>query len=262
MVSTLKRTAYVLAVLFSIAASVCSAADKAGVVLLHGKDGTPSNVGTLADAMRKNGFIVVTPDMPFSRNRQFDKSWEDCVPEIDNAVALLRKQGAETIFIAGHSLGASMAIYYGTKTDVAGVLAIAPGGNSGQMGGLVKAEVERARALAAEGKGDKIALFDDYNQGIRHTRRTTAKIYLSYQDPDGAAVIPKNVAALRPGTPLLWVVGTKDPMYQRGPSFAFEKAPPNDRNKYVVVEAGHLETLYDTEAVKQIVEWLKGIPAR
>ncbi len=258
MASTLKQTAYVLVVLFSIAASVCNAGDKAGVVLLHGKDGTPSNVGTLADAMRKDGFIVVAPDMPFSRNRQFDKSWEDCVPEIDNAVALLRKQGCQTIFIGGHSLGAGMALYYGTLRDVAGVLAIAPGGNSGQMDGLVKTEVERARAMAAEGKGDKIALFDDYNQGIRHTRRTTARIYLSYEDPDGAAVIPKNAAALKPGTPLLWVVGTKDPMYKRGPSFAFEKAPPNGRNKYVVVEAGHLETLYDTGAIKQIVAWLKG----
>jgi esterase/lipase len=253
----LKLRAYVLAAFFFIAASVCNAADK-GIVLLHGKDGTPSNVGTLADAIRKIGFIVAAPDMPFSRNREFDKSWEDCLPEIDNAVALLRKQGAQTIFIGGHSLGASMAIYYGTVRDVAGVLAIGPGGNSGQIGGLVKKEVERARRLVAEGKGDGTDVFDDYNQGIRHTRRTTARIYLSYQDPEGAAVIPNNAAALKPGTPLLWVVGKKDPMYERGPSFAFEKAPPNDRNKYVVVEAGHLETLYDTEAIRQIVEWLRG----
>ena len=253
----LKLRAYVLAAFFFIAASVCNAADK-GIVLLHGKDGTPSNVGTLADAIRKSGFIVVTPDMPFSRNRQFDKSWEDCVPEIDNAVAFLRKQGAQTIFIGGHSLGASMAIYYGTVRDVAGVLAIGPGGNSGQVGRLVMNEVERAHKLVAEGKGDNTDVFDDYNQGIRHTRRTTARIYLSYDDPEGAAVIPKNAATLKPGTPLLWVVGTKDPIYERGPSFAFEKAPPNDRNKYVVVEAGHLETPYDTEAIRQIVEWLRG----
>jgi esterase/lipase len=258
MTSTLRGTACFLLILLSVAASVSGTADKTGIVLLHGKDGTPSNVGTLAAELKKNGFAVITPEMPFSRNRGFDKSYEDCVPEIDNAVALLRKQGATTIFIGGHSLGASIALYYGTKTTVDGILAIAPGGNTGQIGDLVQVEVARARKMVAEGKGDKIGVFDDYNQGIRHTRRTTARIYLSYQDPDGSSVIPKNAAALKPGTPLLWVVGTKDPMYQRGTSFAFDKAPPNPRNKYVVVDAGHMETVFDTEAIRQIVAWLKG----
>jgi hypothetical protein len=150
------------------------------------------------------------------------------------------------------------ALYYGTRTTVDGILAIAPGGTTGQVGQMVQGELERARKMIAEDKGDKIGMFDDYNQGIRHTRRTTARIYLSYQDPDGSSVIPKNVAALKPGTPLLWVVGTKDPMYERGASFAFDKAPQDPRNKYVVVEAGHMETLFDTEAIKQIVAWVKG----
>jgi hypothetical protein len=141
---------------------------------------------------------------------------------------------------------------------VAGVVAIGPGGSSGNVGGLVKDEVEKARKMVAEGKGDKIGLFDDYNQGIRRTRKTTARIYLSYQDPDGASVMPKNATALIPGTALLWVVGTKDPMYQNGPSFAFDKAPPNPHNKYVVVEAGHMETPFNTDAIREIVAWLKG----
>jgi len=47
-------------------------------------------------------------------------------------------------------------------------------------------------------------------------------------------------------------------MYERGPSFAFDKAPPNPHNKYVVVEAGHLQTAFDTDAIRQIVDWLKG----
>ena len=255
--STLRGTACFLLMLLFVAASVCGAADKTGVVLLHGKDGVPSNVSGVADALKKNGFVVITPEMPFSRNRQFDKSYEDCVPEIDRAVAFLRNQGAKTIFIGGHSLGASIALYYGTKTIVDGILAIAPGGNTGQLGDRMQVELERARKMAAEGKGDEIGVFDDYNQGMRRTRRTTARIYLSYQDPDGASVIPKNAAALKPGTPLLWVVGTKDPMYRRGASFAFDKAPPNPRNKYVVVEAGHIETPFDTEAIRQIVAWIK-----
>jgi dienelactone hydrolase len=262
MARILKKTALALLLMFFVAAQVCGAADKAGVVLMHGKDGIPSNVSAIADALRKNGFIVVTPEMPFSRDRQFDKSWDACVPEIDNAVAYLKKEGAGTIFVGGHSLGAAMALYYGTKTAVAGVLAIAPGGNTGHAAGLVRDEIGRARKMAAEGKGDSIGLFDDYNQGIRHTRRTTANIYLSYQDPDGPAVIPRVATALKPGTPLLWVVGTKDPMYEMGAPFAFGKAPADSRSKYIVIEAaGHMDTAFDSGAIRQVVEWINGVRA-
>jgi esterase/lipase len=111
MASTKTRIISFLLVLFWIAVSVSAAADQAGVVLLHGKDGAPSNLSDVAKALKKEGFAVITPEMPFSRNRAFDKSWEDCIPEIDNAVALLKKQGAGTIFIGGHSLGASIALY-------------------------------------------------------------------------------------------------------------------------------------------------------
>jgi esterase/lipase len=227
-------------------------------VLLHGKDGLPLNVAGLADALKKNGFVVVTPEMPYSKYRGMDKSYEDCVPEIDNAVALLKKQGARNIFIAGHSLGASVALYYGTRVPVDGIVAIGPGGNTGQVGSRLQDDLTRARRMMAEGKGDDFGLFDDYNQGQRHTRRTTARIYLSYQDPDGPAVMPRNAAALKTGIPLLWVVGTQDQMYQRGPSFIFDKAPPNPRNRYVVVESSHTATPFDTEAIRQIVAWLKG----
>ncbi len=159
MARILKKTALALLLVFFVAVQVCGAADKAGVVLMHGKDGIPSNVSAIADALRKNGFIVVTPEMAFGKDRQFDKSLEACVPEIDSAVAYLKKEGANTIFIGGHSLGASMALYYGAKTAVAGVLAIAPGGNTGHAEGLVKDEIERARKMAAQGKGDSDSPF-------------------------------------------------------------------------------------------------------
>ena len=63
-----------------------------GVVLLHGKDGIPGTVSGLTDALRKNGFAVTTPEMPYSKYRNFDKAYEDTVPEIDKAVAELCKK--------------------------------------------------------------------------------------------------------------------------------------------------------------------------
>src|SRR5208337_5222980 len=106
MAVSLRRLTYAVSMLLWVALSTSMAADATvGVVLLHGKDGTPGNVSGLADALKKNGFAVTTPEMPYSKYRNFDKAYEETVPEIDKAVAELKKQGARRIFIAGHSLG-------------------------------------------------------------------------------------------------------------------------------------------------------------
>ncbi len=262
MTVSLRRLIYAVWILLWVALSTSMAADATvGVVLLHGKDAIPATVSGLADALKKNGFAVTTPEMPYSKYRNFDKAYEDTVPEIDNAVAELRKQGAKRVFVAGHSLGANVALYYGTRVSVDGVLAIAPGHTPELKGysSRVHDSVEQARKMVNEGKGDKLGIFDDYNQGRRDTRKTTAKIYLSYVDPDGPALMPANAAALKPGTAFLWVVGTQDPIYERGPSYAFDKAPPNPNNKYVIVDSNHMNT--PTAAAQEIVAWLKAFKA-
>ncbi|MGD0238179.1 MAG: alpha/beta fold hydrolase [Syntrophorhabdales bacterium] len=258
----MRRLIYAVWVLLWAASSMSMAADATvGVVLLHGKDGTPGNVSGLADALKKNGFAVTTPEMPYSKYRNFDKAYEETVPEIDKAVAELKKQGARRIFIAGHSLGANVALYYGTRVSVDGILAIGPGHTPEVKGyaSRVHDSVEQARKMVNEGKGDKIGIFDDYNQGRRDTRKTTARIYLSYADPDGPALMPANAAALKPGIALLWVVVTQDPIYEKGPSYAFDKAPANPNNKYIVVDSNHMNT--PNVAAQEIVAWLKAFKA-
>ncbi len=64
-----------------------------GVVLMHGKDGTPNRrIDTLAVSLKRAGLQVVTPEMPWSRNRKFDKSYEDSMLEIDKAVNRLKSK--------------------------------------------------------------------------------------------------------------------------------------------------------------------------
>jgi len=75
-------------------------------------------------------------------------------------------------------------------------------------------------------------------------------------DPDGPAVIPKNVAVLR-GVPLLWVVGNSDPIFARGRDYAFSRAPHNAKSRYIEVSAGHLTA--PGAARSQVVEWLKSL---
>jgi esterase/lipase len=256
-----KRKSLVFLILLTlwVFTSICIASDlSVGVVLLHGKGGFPSHSSLtgLAGKLRDNGFIVTAPEMPYSKSRQYDKRYQDTALEIDNEVADLKKNGAKKIFIAGHSLGANVALYYATRTSVDGVIAIAPGHSpeAKKMRAKLEADVERARKMIKEGQGNNESRFDDTNQGRMSSVTTTANIYLSWFDPDGQAVMPKNAAALKPGTALLWVIGTRDPLYHADTAYAFDKAPQNPKNKYVVVDSDHMGT--PAEAAREIVSWL------
>ena len=110
--------------------SICDATDSTvGIVLLHGKGGMPTNPAytNLIKDIEGEGFIIITPEMPYSNYRGYDKSYEETAAEIDNYVAELKRLGANRVFIMGHSLGANVAIYYATIRDVDGIVAMAPG---------------------------------------------------------------------------------------------------------------------------------------
>lgn len=244
-----------------ISASAVLAAGPAGVVLLHGKQGSPSShhLTQLVSALQREGFLVSTPEMPWSGSRIYDQTYQAAMEQIDNAVKELRERGTKKIFIAGQSLGANAALYYATRTSVDGVLALAPGHTPEQDGFRRRFSdgVEQAKNMIRVGKSDERASFNDTNQGKDFTVQTTAKIYLSYMDPEGPAVMPKSAAAIKPGTALLWVVGTNDAMYKRGPAYAFEQAPRHPQSKYVVVRSDHFNTPRD--AVDEILAWLRAL---
>jgi len=89
------------------------AGEKIGVVLMHGKNRTASEkspIGKLAYALEVADFIVVAPDMPWSRSRGFDRTYAETMAEIDRAVANLKDKGATKIVVGGHSLGANAAL--------------------------------------------------------------------------------------------------------------------------------------------------------
>ena len=258
----LRRSVCFILFILSATASICAASDPTiGIVWLHGKGGYPSDpyMTGLSNKMRDSGFLVTAPEMPYSKNRQYDKTYQDSANEIDKEIAYLKGKGAQKIFVAGLSLGANVALNYAARTSVDGVLAIAPGHTpeSKIMRTRLGSEVERARKMIQDGQGDKRAMFDDINQGKISSVSTTANIYFSWFDPDGQAVMPKNAAALKPGTALLLVIGKKDPLYQAGQSYVFDKAPPNPNNKYLEVDSDHVDT--PTVAANDIVNWIKGI---
>ncbi len=84
-----------------------------------------------------------------------------------------------------------------------------------------------------------------------------AEVYLSWFDPNGPANMPVNTANLKPGTPLLWIIGKKDLMFDKGENYAFSMAPSNPKNAYIVVKGGHKDTPQKGKA--EIINWLNSL---
>ena len=96
--------------------------------------------------------------MPWAKNRIYDASFEEAMAEIDRHVDALRQKGATLVVVAGQSLGANAALGYAASRErVGGIIALAPAYNpelqafARRMG----AEVRRARAMVADGKGKR-----------------------------------------------------------------------------------------------------------
>lgn len=259
----MKKILASISLLFLILSSPVIAADKIGIVLMHGKmgsSGSSSPVGQLTSYLKGKGFIVLAPDMPWSKTRSFDKTYEESMTEIDGIVNKLKSMGATKIVVGGHSIGANAAIGYGSRrTGLSGVLAIAPG-HVPELRGYQKRignDWQRAQEMVDAGKGKEKDDFKDRNQGSNSEIEMRAEVYLSWFNPDGPAVMPQNIVNLNENTPIMWIIGEDDRMNKRGEEYAFEMAPEHPKNAYVVVEGGHKDTPeYGRE---QILNWLNSL---
>lgn len=234
------------------------AAERLGVVLLHGKDGRPETLATLAEAMAAQGFAIERPELCWSHQRIYDRPYPECLDDIGVAVERLTSRGVAAVVVAGMSLGANGALAYAAKHGgLKGVIAIAPGHYPEFIGRRpeVAQDLAKARTMIAEGHGDATATFTDVNAAhtlFKFSVTTTPRIYLSFMASDSAAVMPNNAARLN--VPLLLVAGTGDTV-QRGRGYIFERAPPHPLNRYVTVDTDHIGTL--AAAREPMIEWLK-----
>ena len=74
--------------------------DKIGMVLMHGKGGIGNNIASFSRGLTGAGALVEAPLMPCSKNRIYDKGYEESMAEIDTYLARLKAAGAKRIFIA------------------------------------------------------------------------------------------------------------------------------------------------------------------
>ncbi|MBU1041325.1 MAG: lysophospholipase [Proteobacteria bacterium] len=242
--------------------ALAAEAGPTAVVVLHGKLGAPDRlVADFAAQLSAAGFMVAAPEMPWSRGREFAESFDVALREIDVAVRGLRAKGAARVVVAGHSLGGNAALAYAVRyPGLDGLVCLAPAHTPEQSRQRERfaADIALAREMVASGRGQDTARFHDVNMGKPLELTVPAQSYLSYNDPDGPAVMPRNAAAIKPPLPILWIVGARDPL-TRPQSSVFDLAPTHPKSRYAVIDADHKGT--PTAAAGLVVEWLRGLAA-
>lgn len=230
------------------------------VVVMHGKWGNTQSISFFGRRLEPT-CDYKSIELPWSKRRNYDEPYATALAEIKAQVSAFRGQGYKRVLLAGHSFGANAALAYMSEIgDADGVIALAPGHVPAFMyeRNIGKDAVDRARELVASGKGDETLTMEDLNQGQRQSIRMRAKVLLSYFDPQGPGYMPGTAARFKKPVPLLWVVGTKDPLYPFGADYAFNKAPTHPASKYLVLEADHGGT--PDAAATEVLKWIKSLP--
>jgi len=240
-----------------------SAAERIGVLMLHGKNpGGPQSpqYAPVKAAMEKQGWLVLLPDMPWSRNRYLQGHWDGAMAEIASHVKALQDQGATRIVLMGHSMGVPAAMSHAARGGTAHALVLLAPGHvprgyfTAPSLAPVKESIEAARALVAAGKGEENNRFIDINQGRQQPVVTTAKNFLSYFDPESDADMGVTAPRLPANLPVLTAIGQGDPMFSRVREYYVDKLPSNARTQLLEVSGGHLDT--PQVALDQLLDWI------
>ena len=92
--------------LLALAPAALAQGDPIGIVVMHGKGGSPQRlVADFARALEGQGYLVANIEMPWSGKRNYDVPVAKGEEEVAAAVAGLRGRGAKKVFISGHSQG-------------------------------------------------------------------------------------------------------------------------------------------------------------
>ena len=235
-----------------------------GVVVMHGKGGAPTkHVADLANQLQAQGYLVANLDMPWSGRREYDVDVATAEAEVEAAMASLRKAGAQKVFVAGHSQGGVFALYFGGRHAVDGIVAMAPGGNTGNITYREKLgdAVEQARQQLASGKGQEKQRFLDF-ESARGTFPvvTTAQSYLSWFDPEGAMNQAKAMQVLPKTLPVLWIAPTGDyPGLLKVKQQMVDALPNNRYTRVLEPSTSHLGA--PSASVQAIAEWTRSVAA-
>jgi len=234
---------------------VLAASFEVGVVLMHGKWGSPQSMLPLARDLETRGYLVSNAEMAWSGRRLYDVDYPAALKEIELQVRQLRANGAKRVVVAGQSMGSNAAVAYGSSGfDFDALVILSPGHfPEGGMGKRLRPSLERARSMVAANRCADSESFDDINQGKQRSIKIAASTYISYFDPDGLGAITKNIKKLSKVVPVLLVIGTADPFYPESKAM-FDSAPPHALSRYVALDSDHFNIPKVVAA--ELIKWL------
>jgi pimeloyl-ACP methyl ester carboxylesterase len=228
---------------------------------MHGKWGSPEsgNIKEFTQAARQVCEVLL-PEMPWSGKKSYDQTYQDALHDLSKEVKALREKGYKRVIVAGQSFGANGAIAYQAHNgDADAIIALAPGHRPELFydNGSTRSEVDQARKLVEDGKGNTLLSVNDFNQGKKRSLEVRADVFLSFFDPAGLANMTKSTSKFKKITPFLWVIGRQDSLYPQGPAYAYEKAPSHPKSQYLVVSATHVDT--PRVSASLVMDWIKNL---
>jgi len=215
------------------------AKNEIALILMHGKWGRAP--GPLARYFEREGYRVVSPDMPWSERRLYDSSYRAGLEEVHREVARLRAAGAKKVIVGGESFGANGSLAYQAEFgDADALIILAPGHMPGSWyrSGITRDAVDRAGALAREGKRDATFSFTDHNQERQRPLSATVDAYLSFFRPNGLANMSASAKRITQPVPVLVVNSTNEAKSQ-GRAYIFDALPPHPKSVYVESAQDH-----------------------
>jgi pimeloyl-ACP methyl ester carboxylesterase len=242
--------------------SVTAKAEPVGVVIMHGKGGSPARyVDGLAAFLHEKGCAVANLEMPWSGRRNYDVDVAAAEKEVEAALEALRAKGAQKLFVAGHSQGGMFALYFGTRHAVDGIIAIAPGGSTGAPVYRQKLgeSLARAKALVAQGKGAEKESFKDFESGRgTYPVIVAPAVYVTWFDPEGAMNGLLAAKGMKPQTPVLYIAPSGDyPALQRVKVEMFGALPANPLTRLYEPSASHLQA--PAASSEEILKWISQV---
>ena len=214
--------------------------------------------------LESKGFLVANLEMPWSGRREYDVDVAAAEKEVTAALDGMRAKGAKKLFVAGHSQGGVFALHYASRNPLDGVIPIAPGGSvdAAVYAQNVGGAVALAQRMVAEGKGAERGVFKDY-EGSKGTNdvHTTAAVYLTWFDPNGAMNQGKSSRAIPAAVPVLYVAPRNDYLgLMRFKSSMFAALPGNPLTRMADIDSDHLNA--PRNSIEEIIRWTTEVAAR
>lgn len=186
----------------------------------------------------------------------YPRIFEDCVNQIEQSIKNLTEQGADRIFLVGHSLGGNACLYYATlRTNFTGIVLLAPAHNLhiNSYSQLHKSSVEESKRMIDNGQGDQIGHFIDmWTEGDLHVIETQAKTYYSVMNDAGSANMQLNAHKILNPIDVLCISGTEDMTQKEFGRTVYNLIPKTDRSKMVIVKGDHTSIC---EREELIADW-------